>query len=70
MGERVQVFVNGSPESLYRGMQVRHALIARDPSLHDAAVKGEVRVEDGNGFPLGLEGALTEGMAILTIPTR
>ncbi len=70
MGERVQVVVNGSPQTLYRGMQVRHALIARDQALYNAALKGETRVEDGNGFPLDLDGALTDGMTILTKPAR
>ncbi len=70
MGDRVQVFVNGVSESLYKGMTVRHALIARDQALYDAARKGDVLLEDGNGFPLDLEGALTEGMTILTKPGR
>lgn len=68
MGDRVQVFVNGSPESLYRGMRVRHALIARDQALCEAAERGELRVEDGNGFPLDLDGALADGMRISTKP--
>ena len=68
MGERVQVFVNGSPETLQRGMQVRHALIARDQGLYEGALKGEVRIEDGNGFPLDLDGALADGMTIVTKP--
>lgn len=68
MEERVQVSVNGSPVSLHRGMQVRHALIARDRSLYERALEGAVRVEDGNGFSLDLEGALTDGMAVFTKP--
>ncbi|MEW6718848.1 MAG: hypothetical protein AB1346_00170 [Thermodesulfobacteriota bacterium] len=68
MGDRVQVFVNGKPETLYRGMRVRHALIARDQALYDAAERGELRVEDGNGFSLDLDGGLTDGMKILTRP--
>ena len=68
MGERVQVFVNGSPETLHRGMQVRHALIARDQALYEGALKGEVRIEDGNGFPVDLDGALADGMTIVTKP--
>jgi hypothetical protein len=66
MEERVEVVVNGSRQSLYRGMQVRHALIARDQSLYEAAVRGEVRVEDGNGFLLDLDGSITGGMTIVT----
>lgn len=66
MEERVRVSVNGSPVSLHRGMQVRHALVASDQALYEAALEGEVLVEDGNGFSLGLEGGLTEGMAIVT----
>jgi len=68
MGEGVRVFVNGSPESLHRGMQVQHALIARDQALYEGALKGELRIEDGNGFPLDLEGALTDGLTIVTKP--
>ncbi len=68
MGERVQVSVNGSPVSLQRGMQVRHALIAQDQTLYERALGGEVRIEDGNGFPLDLAGALTDGMEIVAKP--
>jgi hypothetical protein len=68
MGEegRVEVVVNGKAQSLYRGMQVRHALIACDQALYEAVLQGDALVEDGDGFPLGLEGALTAGMIIRT----
>jgi len=68
MKDRVQVIVNGKPEPLYRGMQVRHALTARDPELCGAAERGEIVVLDGNGFLLDLEGGLTDGMEIRTRP--
>jgi hypothetical protein len=68
MEERVQVSVNGSTVSLHRGMRVRHALIAADQSLYERALGGEVRVEDGNGFPLDLDGALADGMSIFSKP--
>jgi len=67
MGDHVRVYVDGVEERLYRGMQVRHALIARDQAVYEAALRGEIRVEDGDGFPLALSGALTEGMRIRTL---
>jgi len=59
--ERMQIFVNDRPVILYRGMQVRHALIACEESFYKAAKEGAVTVEDENGFAVGLEGALHEG---------
>ena len=70
MDDRVEVVVNGIRQSLYKGMRVRHALIARDQALYEAALRGEVRIEDGNGFLLDLDGSVTGGMTILTRPAR
>ena len=67
MNERINVYVNGEIISLYRGMKVKHALIAYDQSLYKAALAGEVRVEDENGFAVGLEGSLADGAKILAI---
>lgn len=66
MTEKITVFVNDKPVSLYRGMQVKHALIAYNYPLYSAAQKGEVYMVDQNGFRLGLEGALQEGSRIFT----
>lgn len=66
MEDRIVVFVNGTPVTVYRGMQVKHALIAHDQSLYDACRHGEMHVEDGDGFRVGLEGALSEGAKIYT----
>ncbi len=69
MSEHIGVYVNGQKINLYRGMKVKHALIAYDQSLYKAALLGEVRVEDKNGFALGLEGSLADGSEIFTIAT-
>jgi hypothetical protein len=64
MKETIRVFVNGSPVLVYRGMKVKHALIARDQTIYKACVDGRAVVEDSNGFSIGLEGSLTEGATI------
>jgi hypothetical protein len=69
--DHIEVFVNGSPVKIYRGMTVKHALISCDQSLYKAAREGALIVEDENGFRVGLEGSLIEGARISTkqIPT-
>jgi len=69
MNENIDVYVNDQKIALYRGMKVKHALIAYDQSLYKAALAGEVRVEDENGFTVGLEGSLADGAKIFTIAT-
>ena len=64
MEERLMVFVNGEPVEIYRGMQVKHALIALDQALYQDAAEGRVVVEDQHGFRLGLDGALHPGACI------
>jgi len=66
MAEQIVVYVNDRPVKLFRGMEVRHALISSGCALYEAVEKGEIAVEDGNGFSLGLEGALHEGARIYT----
>jgi hypothetical protein len=66
MKERIVVFVNGAPVAMYRGMQVRHALISHDQALYDACRRGEMHVENEDGFRVGLEGALTDGTKLYT----
>ena len=66
MEENIAVFVNGSPVTIYRGMQVKHALISYDQSLYEACSSGEMSVEDEHGFRVGLEGALHDGAKIYT----
>jgi hypothetical protein len=60
----MDIFVNDRKISIYRGMQVKHALIAYDQNLYKAAVEGTARVENENGFIVGLEGGLVEGARI------
>jgi hypothetical protein len=69
MKENIDVYINDQKISLYRGMKVKHALIAYDQSLYKAALDGEIRVEDANGFTVGIEGSLTDGAKIFTITT-
>jgi hypothetical protein len=66
MNEHITVFVNDQPVKIYRGMHVKHALIACDYALYRAATAGEVLVEDACGFKVGLEGSLQEGSRIFT----
>ncbi len=56
----MEVFVNDTKVEIYRGMKVKHALIAYDQALYEAALEGEAQVFDENGFEIGLEGSLTE----------
>jgi hypothetical protein len=67
MNENIGVYVNDRKISIYRGMKVKHALITYDERLYKAALAGEVRVEDENGFAVGLEGSLADGAKIFTI---
>jgi hypothetical protein len=69
MADQIVVFVNDKSVTIYRGMQVKHALIAYDQSLYEACTSGEVSVEDEHGFRVGLEGALREGAKIYTRKT-
>ena len=64
MKATIEVFVNGRKIPIYRGMQVKHALIAYDQDVYKAATEGRARVEDENGFIVGLDGGLTEGTRI------
>ena len=67
MSENICVYINDRKIAVYRGMKVKHALIAYDERLYEAALAGEVRVEDQNGFSVGLEGSLTDGARLFTI---
>jgi hypothetical protein len=69
VNEKIDVYVNDRKIDLYRGMKVKHALIAYDQSLYKAALDGEIRVEDANGFTVGIEGSLADGAKIFTIAT-
>lgn len=64
--DNIKVYVNGRPVKIYTGMQVKHALIASDESLYSQAVAGDIEIMDGDGFPIGMEGALREGSEIRT----
>lgn len=68
MDERIIVSVNGTPVSIFRGMKVKHALVAYDQSVFTSCERGELAVEDGNGFRVGLDGALSDGAMIFTKP--
>ncbi len=69
MNESIDVYVNDKKVDIYRGMKVKHALIAYDQRLYRAALAGEIRVEDENGFTVGLEGSLADGAKIFTVAT-
>ena len=62
--ETITVYVNDQPVEIYRGMKVKHALIAFDQDLYTAALSGGAAVQDGNGFAVGLDGSLSAGARI------
>lgn len=64
--DKMIVYVNGSEVRLHRGMKVKHALIACDQSLYDAAEAGNLAVRDAGGFNVGLEGSLRDGAKLFT----
>lgn len=64
--DKITVFVNDNEVRLHRGMKVKHALIACDQSLYDAAEAGDLAVRDAGGFNVGLEGGLSDGTKIYT----
>lgn len=66
MKDRIRVSVDGREVTVFRGMEVKHALIACDPSLYRAAAAGLLHVEDESGFGVGLEGALLDGAKLFT----
>jgi hypothetical protein len=68
--ERIRVFVNDRPVTVYRGLLVKHALIAAGGDLCRAVLDGELPVRDGNGFTVGLEGALHDGARLYVAPPR
>jgi hypothetical protein len=64
--DKMTVYVNGQEVILHRGMKVKHALIACDQSLYDAAEAGDLAVRDASGFNVGLDGGLRDGAKIFT----
>jgi hypothetical protein len=64
--DKMTVYVNGQEVRIHRGMKVKHALIACDQSLYDAAEAGDLSVRDASGFNVGLEGSLRDGAKLVT----
>ena len=64
--DKMTVYVNGREVSIHRGMKVKHALIACDQSLYNAAEAGDITVLDASGFKVGLEGSLRDGAKLFT----
>jgi hypothetical protein len=64
--DKITVYVNGREVSIHRGMKVKHALIACDQALYDAAEAGDLAVRDASGFNVGLDGGLRDGAKIFT----
>jgi len=65
MKTHITVSVNKKRIHLHRGMTVKHALMACDEALYEAAMKGDVSLEDGRGFQIGLDGGLEDGAEIV-----
>jgi len=70
VNDNIEVYVNDKKFSVYRGMKVKHALIAYDPITYKDALSGKIRVEDANGFVIGLEGSLADKTRIFTRDSR
>lgn len=68
MKEQFIVHVNGKPVQVYRGMKVRHALIGYGYDLYKDCLEGRAKVEDENGFAVGLDGSLSEGARLEVRP--
>jgi hypothetical protein len=64
MKETLSVFVNGEPVGVFRGMEVRHALVAYDYSVYKACAEGRAVVKDEHGFAVGLDGTLRDGATL------
>lgn len=64
MAAQIEIFVEGKAVRIYRGMRVKHALLAYDYSLYKEAGEGGLLIEDENGFRLDMEGALHHGAKI------
>ncbi|MBT9129837.1 MAG: hypothetical protein DDT40_00445 [candidate division WS2 bacterium] len=60
-GNRIIVFVDDRELPLYRGMEVKHALIAYDMNIYQEAMEGKLKVVDEWGNEVGLSGAISEG---------
>jgi len=58
---RITVYVDDRAVSLYRGMQVRHALTLEQVSLVES---GAAEVRDSYGHVVGLNGALGDGQRL------
>lgn len=69
MKDRFTVFVNGEPTEIYRGMKVKHALMAHDRALYRSCLQGRATVSNEEGFAVGLEGSLAEGARIFVRET-
>jgi hypothetical protein len=61
----ITVSVNKEQIRIHRGMTVKHALIACNQVLYEAAMKGEISLEDASGFQIGLDGGLEDGAEIV-----
>jgi hypothetical protein len=66
MKTHITVSVNKKQVHIRRGMTVKHALVACDQGLYEAAMKGEISLEDAHGFQIGLDGGLEDGAEIVT----
>ena len=55
MEDRIVVYVNTKPVALYRGMQVKHALISYHYPVYEACERGDLTVEHEQGFRVGLD---------------
>lgn len=68
MKEQFTVHVNGKPVQVYRGMKVKHALISFGHDLYKDCLEGRAKVQDENGFMVGLDGSLSEGARLEVMP--
>ncbi len=60
-GNRIVVFVEDCEVPLFRGMEVKHALIAYNMNIYQEALEGKLKVVDEWGNEVGLSGAISDG---------
>ncbi len=70
MTERIEVFVNDKAVTVYRGMKVKHALIAYNATAYEECRMEGLTVRDGDGFLVGLEGALHQNVRLFVTGKR
>lgn len=62
--DKITIYLDDQPMRIYRGMKVKNALCARGLESLNLELSSVV---DAEGNPVGLEGALAEGMKLYVV---